>query len=424
MKTLRPTLLLAALIPACASVRTGPVSAPDIRIIDAAARARLDSTLQHFVAAGQVAGISGLVWEKGRELYFGAYGEADREAGVPMARNTIVQVYSMTKPVVGAALMTLYDQGAFDLDDPVSKYLPELANLHVYGGQSASGEPVLLPLERPVTIRDITRHTAGFATGGDNPGVGPLYQRANPLNRTNTLAEAMRLLGTVPLWFQPGERWAYGPSVDVQAALVERLSGVPFAQYLQTHVLDPLGMHDTRYVVPEPDRSRFAALYQRSANGVLTHIPDLQAKLFNLRAWPLTPGGYGLTSTADDYMRFARMLVNGGALDGVRILRPETVRLMATSQLSDSVTERSWLPSKGTVGFGIDFAVRVRPTSSADENHGVIGEFFWDGAASTLFWVDPVNELTAVLLVQLMPFDQVGLHKAFRNAVYGPWRSR
>jgi len=424
MKLLRCTLLLAALIPACARVQTRPVSAPDSRIIDAAARARLDSTLQRFVSGGQVAGISAMVWEKGRELYFGAFGEADRQAGVPMARNTIVQIFSMTKPIVGVALMTLYEQGAFDLDEPVSRYLPELANLHVYGGQDANGAPTLLPLKREVTIRDLTRHTAGFATGGDNPGVGPLLVRADPLNRTHTLAEAIRLLGTVPLWFQPGERWAYGPSVDVQALLVERLSGVPFAQYLQSHIFDPLGMRDTRYLVPESERGRFAALYMRSSDGVLTQAPDAQAKSFNLQSWPLTPGGFGLTSTVDDYMRFGRMLVNGGALDGVRILRPETVRLMATNQLSDSVTERSWLPSKGTVGFGIDFAVRVRPTSSADENHGVIGEFFWDGAASTLFWVDPVNELTAVLFVQLMPFDQVGLHKAFRNAVYGLWKPR
>jgi len=424
MKALPYPLLLAGLLAACATAQTQPPHAPDVRVVDDVARARLDSTLQHFVSAGQVAGISALVWEKGRERYFGAFGEADRQAGVPMARNTIVQIFSMTKPITGVALMTLYEQGAFDLDEPVSKYLPELANLRVYGGEAASGAPVLLPLKREVTIRDITRHTAGFATGGDNPGVGPLLQRANPLSRTNTLPEAMRLLGTVPLWFQPGERWAYGPSVDVQAALVERIARVPFAQFLQTHIFDPLGMPDTRYVVPDSERGRFAALYQRTAEGVLTQAPDAQAKSFNLQVWPLTPGGFGLTSTLDDYMRFARMLVNGGALDAVRILRPETVRLMATNQLSDSVTERSWLPSKGTVGFGIDFAVRVRPTSSPDENHGVIGEFFWDGAASTLFWVDPVNELAAVLFVQLMPFDQVGLHKAFRNAIYGPWSPR
>jgi CubicO group peptidase (beta-lactamase class C family) len=271
-----------------------------------------------------------------------------------------------------------------------------------------------------MTIRDLTRHTAGFATGADNPGVGPLLRAADPLNRSNTLTQVAARLGTVPLWFHPGERWAYGPSVDVQALLVERLSGQPFERYVREHVLDPLRMRETRYFVPDADRARLAGFYQRGEGGVLARQPDSVAFAFNTRHWPLTPGSYGLTSTLDDYMRFARMLVNEGALDGVRILRPETVRLMATNQLSDGVTERSWLPSKGQVGFGIDVAVRVRPPASAGENNGVVGEFFWDGAASTLFWVDPVHQLTAVLFVQLVPFDGIGLHKGFRDAVYGP----
>jgi CubicO group peptidase (beta-lactamase class C family) len=290
----------------------------------------------------------------------------------------------------------------------------------VYAGKDSAGAPILAPPHRPMTIRDLTRHTAGFATGADNPGVGPLLAAANPLSRSNTLTRMAERLGRVPLWFQPGERWAYGPSVDVQALLVERLSGQPFERYVREHVLDPLHMRETRYFVPEADRSRLAGFYQRSGSGELSRQPDSIAFSFNTNHWPLTPGSYGLTSTLDDYMRFARMLVNGGELDGVRILRPETVRLMATNQLSDSVTERSWLPSKGQVGFGIDFAVRVRPPASAAENGGVIGEFFWDGAASTLFWVDPVNQLTAVLFVQLVPFDGIGLHKGFRDAVYGP----
>jgi CubicO group peptidase (beta-lactamase class C family) len=180
-------------------------------------------------------------------------------------------------------------------------------------------------------------------------------------------------------------------------------------------------MRETRYFVPEGDRGRLAAMYQRSDSGVLTRAPDSSALAFNTRRWALTPGGFGLTSTLDDYMRFARMLANGGELDGARVLRPETVRLMATSHLSDSVTERSWLPSKGEVGFGVDFAVRVRPPATATENNGVVGEFFWDGAASTLFWVDPTNRLAAVLFVQLVPFDRVRLHKSFRDAVYGPY---
>jgi CubicO group peptidase (beta-lactamase class C family) len=340
-----------------------------------------------------------------------------------MARDAIVQIYSMTKPVVGVALMTLYDQGRFQMDDPVSKYVPELAGVRVYAGKDSSGTPITVAPRRPITIRDITRHTSGLANP-DYPEVAPLLAAVDAFNPRNTLSELVRRLASVPLWFHPGDRWAYGASVDVQALLVERISGQPFERYLSGHVLEPLRMRQTRYFVPESDRARFAAMYRRSETGVLSRLPDSTARAFNSNRWPLTPGSWGLTSTLDDYMRFARMLVNGGALDGVRILRPETVRLMATSQLSDSVTERSWLPSKGQVGFGIDFAVRVRPPASATENNGVIGEFFWDGAASTLFWVDPVNQLTAVLFVQLVPYDQVKLHKSFRDAVYGPFEPR
>jgi CubicO group peptidase (beta-lactamase class C family) len=392
------------------------------RIVDAAAKSRIDSTLRAFVGAGTIAGVSALIYEKGNEVYFNAFGMEDREAHRPMSRDAIVQIFSMTKPITGVALMTLYEQGKFQLDDPVSKYAPELANLRVYAGADASGAPILVQPHRPMTIRDLTRHTSGLATDGDNPAVKALLAAADPLNRTNTLTQMAQKFGTVPLWFHPGEKWAYGPSVDVQAFLVERISGRPFDRYVREHVLDPLRMRETRYFVPERDRERLAAVYQRSESGVLTRAPDESALAFNTQHWALTPGGFGLTSTLEDYMRFARMLLNGGELDDVRILRPETVRLMATNQLSDSVTDRAWLPSKGQVGFGIDFAVRVRPPASAAENNGVVGEFFWDGAASTLFWVDPVNQLTAVLFVQLVPFDQVHLHKSFRDAVYGKYR--
>jgi CubicO group peptidase (beta-lactamase class C family) len=390
---LRPARV-ARLVPIVIGIAVAPTlssaqqqqSADDARVVTAATRARIDSTLRAFVDAGSVAGISALVYEKGREAYFNAYGKADREAGRAMSRDVIVQIFSMTKPVVGVALMTLYDQGRFQMDDPVSKYLPELANVRVYAGKDASGAPITVEPRRPITIRDITRHTSGLANP-DYPEVAPLLAAVDAFNPRNTLSELVKRLASVPLWFHPGDRWAYGASVDVQALLVERLSGKPFDRYLEEHVFAPLRMRETRYFVPEADRPRFAAMYRRGDAGVLSRVPDSTGRAFNSNYWPLTPGSWGLTSTLDDYMRFARMLVNGGALDGVRILRPETVRLMATSQLSDSVTQRSWLPSKGQVG--------------------------------TLFWVDPVNQLTAVLFVQLLPYDPIKLHKGFRDAVYG-----
>ncbi|WP_026952484.1 serine hydrolase domain-containing protein [Algoriphagus mannitolivorans] len=391
-------------------------------VIDESAKARLDSALIEMVESGMVAGASALIYEKGEEVYFKAAGFADREAQKPMERNTLAIIYSMTKPITGVALMTLYEQGAFQLDDPLEKYAPEFANMMVFAGMdSVSGEIKLEPLTRPITIRDITRHTAGFATNPNQPGLGELLKAADPGNRNNTLVQMAEKMGKVPLMFQPGAQWAYGPSVDVQAFLVERLSGKPYGEYVRENVLDPLGMSETRYFVPESDQNRLSAMYRRSEDGALSQVPDSIAHAFNTQQWALTPGGYGLTSTLDDYMKFAQMLVNGGTYEGTTILKPETVKLMATNQLDESVTERMFLPSKGNVGFGIDFAVRVAPTSSPEENMGMVGEYFWDGAASTLFWVDPQNNLTAVLFVQVMPFaGQV--HKKFRDAVYGPFQ--
>lgn len=388
-------------------------------ILNEVVKTRIDATLKTFVDSGNIAGVSALIFEKDKEVYYNAFGFADRDAQQPMDRNTIVQVYSMTKPITGTALMTLYDAGKFDLDDPVSKYAPEFNNIKVFAGEDAEGQPILETPRRQMTIRDLTRHTAGFGRNSDIPGLGKLISEADALNRKNTLTEMAEKMGNTPLYFHPGERWEYGPCVDVQAFLVERISGQPYADYVKEHVLSPLEMNETRYFVPEKDRDRFSAMYLRKGEGNLMQLPDEQAKSNYLKHWPLTRGGSGLTSTLDNYMQFARMLVHKGTLDSVTILKPETAELMATNQLADSVKERSFLPSKGQVGFGIDFAVRVKPPQSAEENNGVVGEFFWDGAASTLFWVDPVNDLTAVLFVQLFPYDQIGLHKSFRDAVYG-----
>jgi CubicO group peptidase (beta-lactamase class C family) len=381
-------------------------------------KAKIDAALSGLTNSGALVGVSALVYEDGREAYFGAFGQADREAGRAMTRDTLVQIYSMTKPITGVALMSLYEAGKFQLDDPLAKYAPEFANLRVYAGIDTHGEVVYEPLRRPVTIRDITRHTAGFYAGTDHMPVGEIYRAADPTSISNTLAQEAKKLGSVPLLFQPGSRWLYGASVDVQALLVERLSGMPFDKYLEQKIFKPLGMKNTRYVLLPQDRSRIAAMYDWHEDGTLTREPDDTALEFNSRDWPMKPGSFGLVSTLDDYMRFARMLQGGGELDGRRILKPETVRLMATDAMPATVTDTSWLPSKGQVGFGIDFAVRIRPPVNAQEASGAVGEFFWDGAADTLFWVDPKNKITAVLFTQYRPFGKVPLHKAFRDAVY------
>jgi CubicO group peptidase (beta-lactamase class C family) len=383
-------------------------------VINDIAKSRIDSTLKAMVDSGRVAGVSALIFEKNQEVYFNAFGYANREKKVPIDRKTLVRIWSMTKPITGTALMHLYETGAFQLDDPVSKYAPEFADMKVCKGVDGKGKLILEPAARQITIRDLTRHTAGFARPED-PNLGELVKKTDAMNYNNTLAQMAQKLASMPLAFNPGQQWAYGVSVDMQAYLVEKISGKPFDQYVRENVLDPLHMDETRYV--PVDKQRLATTYHKTDAGL---EPDT-TNTFNSQEWPLKPGGFGFTSSIDNYMRFARMLVNHGTLDGATVLKPETVTLMSTNQLSDSVTERMWLPSKGQVGFGIDFAVRLRPPVSAEEKNGAVGEFFWDGAASTLFWVDPENEITAVLFVQIFPFSNE-LHKKFRDAVYGTYK--
>ena len=413
-------LLFVSAAPACNNASTENEKSADASVVDAAVKTRITSTLQSFIDSGKTAAVSALIFEKGKEVYYGAFGYADREAKTPMDRNTIVRIFSMTKPITGVALMTLYDKGAFQLDDPLSKYAPEFSDMKVFTGVDATGNPILEPAKRPITIRDITRHTAGFA-GGGNSVLGNMVRKADIMNRNNSLSEMAKRLASLPLAFHPGDQWAYGVSVDVQAYLVEKLSGKPFDQYLQETIFDPLKMTHTGYYVPESERKHFAAVYNRSNEGILTRMPDSSANLLNTQRWTLKQGGLGLTSTIDDYMKFAQMLVHYGQLGKVRILKPETVKLMSTNHLSDTISRRMWLPDRGQVGFGIDFAVRTAPPKTKQENNGVVGEFFWDGAMSTLFWVDPVNDLTAVLFTQLLPYDKVKLHNSFRDAVYGEY---
>ena len=383
-------------------------------LVDAA---RIDAVLSDYVRRGDLVGVSALVYEDGREAYYGAFGMADREQAVPMQRDTLVRIYSMTKPITGVTLMTLYEEGAFGLDDPLAEYLPEFDGIRVYAGEE-DGLPVLVVPSRAPTIRDILRHTAGFTNDDVDTWVGQRYREADVLAADNTLADLSRSLAEVPLESHPGTRWHYGISVDVQARLVEILTGMPFADVMRERVLDPLGMADTRYRLLPGQLDRFAAIYQREPDGSFTHIDSYDGDTSNTEEWVLTPGGWGLVSTLDDYMRFARMLLNGGELDGVRILEPRTVELMATDAMPDTVTDRAWLPGKGQVGFGIDLAVRIALPADNAENSGALGEFFWDGAANTLFWVDPANDIAAVLFVQYVPFGPPPIQKDFRDAVY------
>lgn len=391
-------ILLLAAAPAAAQPATSQTVRTERVRID---KARIDRALAQMVASGRAAGASALVWQDGSERYFGAAGFADREAGRPMRRDAILQIYSMTKPVTGVALMQLWEQGRFGLDDPLALHLPEYAGVKVL-----TKDGTLRPPARPILVRDILRHTAGFG-----------YDQ-EPLAPQNDLAEMSRQVAGAPLLYEPGSEWRYSIAVDVQARLVEKLAGVAFETYVQRNILEPLRMSETGWSQPAERLPRFAATYVRK-DGQLVRQDDATTRRLNFAPKRLTMGGAGLAGPIDDYMRFARMLLNEGELDGVRILQPSTVRLMATDHLDPQMRTRHFLPTKGQVGFGFDFAVRTARPASADENRGAVGEFFWDGAQSTLFWVDPANRLSAVFFVQTAPFDGT-LHKDIRAAVYGP----
>jgi CubicO group peptidase (beta-lactamase class C family) len=414
-------MILAAVAAAALSVHAAPVlarPAPPPTAETASVKidkARIDAALKAMVASGRAVGASALVWQDGQERYFGVAGMADREAGKPMRRDTLVQIFSMTKPVTGVALMQLWEQGKFGLDDPLARYLPEFADMKVIDGQGG-----VRPAARPILIRDILRHTAGFSYGMRDTAADAAFKAADPLNLKNDLAEFSRRLATVPLMYDPGERWSYSAAVDVQARLVEVLSGQPFEAYVKAHILEPLAMKDTAWTRPETAFARLAATYNKGPDGKLAREDSAETRKLNFDpARRMTMGGAGLVASIDDYARFSRMLLGGGTLDGVQILKPSTVRLMATDQLDPRVTDRWWLPGKGSVGFGLDFAVRKQRPRTAEENRGAVGEFFWDGRDSTLFWVDPANRLTAVFFVQTYPFDGT-LHHDLRAAVYGP----
>jgi CubicO group peptidase (beta-lactamase class C family) len=412
--------LLAALVALALPIAPALAKAPAAAVANfQLVPSRIDKTLQTMIADGRAAGALVLIWKDGREAYFGTAGFADREARKPIARDNLFQVWSMTKPVTGVGLMRLWEQGRFGLDEPLAKYLPEYAGTRVFAGMDAAGKPILKSPDRPILVRDILRHTAGFAYWDGETYPEHVLGQVDPLNVNNTLAEFSQKMATIPLMYEPGTQWRYSAAVDVQARLIEKLSGEPFETYMQRQVLGPLAMKDSAWTQPEERFPRLATPYEVGPDDKLRRKSPADIRKMNFSDRKLTMGGAGLATTADDYMRFARMLLGHGTLDGVHILRPSTVKLMTTDQLDPTMTDRWWLPTKGNGGFGFDLFVRDGQPKNAAENRGSTGEFFWDGAWSTLFWVDPANDMAVVFLVQTDPYN-FSLHHDIREAVYGP----
>ena len=355
---------------------------------------RLHNAMQELVDDGRLAGITTMIARRGFVVDFQTYGQRDIQAGDEMEEDAIFRIYSMSKPITGVALMTLYEEGKFSLSDPVQRYIPEFRDLRVAASWGPDG-PVLEDADHPMTIRELMSHTAGLAYGIGSPGpTDSIYSARGVLSRQGTLQDMIDKLSEIPLRHQPGSRWYYSIAVDVQGYLVEVLSGQPFDQFLQERIFDPLRMVDTGFHVPESEHDRFVEYYGYDGEGKLV-APSNQG-VAGSRAYldPTTffSGGGGLVSTTTDYMRFSQMLLNGGELDGVRILSPTTVDLMTQNQMPRDNPERS--PG---VGFGLDFSVVL---DAVGKEYMSVGEYSWGGAAGTWFWIDPVEDLIFVGMIQ------------------------
>lgn len=339
--------------------------------------------LQKYIDDGKLAGISVMVVKNNETVLRKEFGYADIKNQKPVEDNTIFRIFSMTKPITAAALMTLYDEGKFQLDDEVSKYIPEFENTPVYNPETKELEPQ----ENKMTIRHLLTHTSGLTYGWDqNAYVDSLYRATGAASWDVPLGDQIKTLAEIPLKHQPGTTWEYSVSIDVAGYICEVISGMPLDEFFKTRILDPLKMEDSGFYVPESKHSRFSVLYNLDENGALTASDNAD---FNFKIKPLLfSGGGGMVSTIEDYSRFGRMLLNGGELDGVRILQESTVEMIMSNQLPEGVVYENG----GYYGLG----------GSVDSETGRYG---WSGAASTHFVADPGNDMVILALTQLMPFN-------------------
>jgi CubicO group peptidase (beta-lactamase class C family) len=353
---------------------------------------KLNGGMKSLVDDGRLAGVVTMVARHGKIVNFTAQGKRDIATGTPIQKDSIFRLYSMSKPITGVAMMMLFEEGKWQLNDPVSKYIPEFANLKVYGTE-ANGNMALKDQVHPVTMRELMSHSGGFTYGAfSNTPVDKMVRDADVLNVSINLDEFIKRVAKIPLNAQPGSEWHYSISVDIQGYIVQKLSGMPFEDYLAKKIFQPLGMVDTGFYVPKEKLSRLAEFYNYDKDGKLQVLKGGLNHDFGQKP-ALSSGGGGLVSTATDYMRFCQMLLNGGQLDGVRLLSPRTVELMRTNVLPTGMP----ILTPGAQ-FGLDFAVYNDPMA-AGGYYGK-GTFWWGGAAGTWFWIDPVNDLIMIGMIQ------------------------
>ncbi|MEY2420780.1 MAG: hypothetical protein QOI95_847 [Acidimicrobiaceae bacterium] len=389
---------------------------------------RLERITEHltrrYIEPQKIAGCQTIVARHGEVGYFSSLGSMDLERGKPVAEDTIWRIYSMTKPITGVALMTLYEQGHFQLDDPIHRFIPEWRDLKVAEKQPDGSKRLVEP-ERPMSVRDALMHMTGLGWGVEGPLVMERFLEAMAIVRggpEGTLQTMIENLADKPLVFHPGTRWLYGLSTDVCGKLVEVMSGQRFDDYLRTVLFEPLQMRDTGFSVPESDLDRLAASYGRRRDKTLKLIDDPERSSYR-RPPSFLSGGGGLVSTTEDYLRFCRMLLNGGELDGVRILGRKTVELMSINHLPGGGELRQFALPGGYgetgfdgVGFGLTMAVGLGQAET--QTIGSAGDFYWGGAASTIFWIDPAEDLIAIFMTQLMPSATFNFRGQLKSIIY------
>ena len=403
---------LCGLVATSLSAQRLPLAVPEEVGLSSERLQRIGEVFQGYVDDGRIAGGVGMVLRQGRLAYVDTWGMRDITAGDTMEEDDIFKICSMSKPVASVAVMTLYEEGLFFLSDPIGRYLPELANLRVANlAEASAGQDI--PTERarrPVTIHDMLRHTAGFTYGDlSNTVVDGVYREQEILYQP-TLEDMVAQLGEIPLLYQPGTQWHYSVSVDVLGRLVEVVSGKPFDVFLRERIFDPLGMDDTGFRVPDSKGDRVATTYGHlGADGTLgpgdTSICELPPTLFS--------GGAGLRSTAQDYARFAQMLLNGGELDGARVLGRKTIELMTVDHLEEGMPTGFLSPGWS---FGLGFTVKTE--AGMDGMPSSVGEYNWIGIQGTSFWVDPEEDLVGVFMVQIRPNRDITFRDQFKRLVY------
>ncbi len=413
-------ILLAATLlatPPAVHAQARPAAAADTVGVSTERLSRLKPTLQQYVDAGRAAGVVTIVVRQGKVVQFEAVGSRDIESKAPMQKDTIFRIASMSKAITSTAVMILLEEGKLLLSDPVSKFIPSFAKTTVMVPPppgAVPGTPVsAVPAKRQITIRDLLTHTAGIGYGA-----GPaeaLYKAANVhmwyfADKAEPIAVTIDRLATLPFDAQPGEKYVYGFNTDILGVVVEKASGMSLDQFLSTRIFQPLMMVDTSFYLPPEKRDRLATVYS-IVDGRLVRAPDAGMGQGAYVDGPRQSfsGGAGLLSTASDYARFLQMVVNGGELDGVRILGPKTIELMSSSHTGS-------LYNEGKTGFGLGFEVVEHVGRSGE--HGSVGLLSWGGAYHTDFWADPKEQVVAVLMTQLLPSGGSDMHGKFRALVY------